>query len=277
MSGKSEIEAVQAPWENPVRATLRSGHAAFALGVATSDLRLVFQIANLGFDFLWLEMEHSALSLEGVANIVLTTRGCRSIPFARVPAPIDWVAKGVLDAGVLGVVFPHVNTSEQTRQVVAACKFAPEGSRSAAGSVAALRWQPPGDFYEFSNRNVMPVAIVEESAAVENVEAIAATPGLEMIFIGANDLQHSLGVDGVDHPRMRQAIARIVEAGRKHGIYVGISETDPARIERRLAEGFSWFYCGGPETLLADAASRFLNACGKKVNRVDWTNIPPTF
>ena len=268
-----------APWENPVRVALRKGEPVFALGVSTTDARTATTLANLGFDFLWIEQEHGPVSLESVSNLVLATRGSRTVPFVRVPAPVDWMAKPVLDSGALGVVFPHVNTAEDARRVVQACKFPPLGHRGVGTGVGGIRWASPEGYYEFANRNVMTIVIVEEGTAVENVEAIAATPGLEMVFIGTTDLSASLGVRGQpNHPKMQAAIERIIAACKKNKVWVGTNASPTVEgIKQQMAQGLQWFFAGYSDTLLNAGAQQYLGPWGKDKNRVDWTKVPLTY
>src|ERR1035437_6501658 len=103
------------PWVSPVKKKLREGLPVFGALIATNSVESAAQIANLGFDFLWIEMEHSPITLETLRTMVLATRGLPALPFARVPVNERWMAKRVLDAGVSGVVFPFTSTPELAR------------------------------------------------------------------------------------------------------------------------------------------------------------------
>ena len=97
-------------WENPVRAKLKNGQPVLGVTISVNNVEVAAQAASLGFDFIWLEMEHAPLSLETVRNIVLATRGLPAVPFARPPVNEVWTAKRLLDTGVLGVIFPFTST-----------------------------------------------------------------------------------------------------------------------------------------------------------------------
>src|SRR6476646_7056181 len=114
-----------AEWQHPVRAKLAAGDTVLAATLVTGNLESAALIATLGFDFLWVEMEHSPITLETLRHIVLATRGLPAVPFARVPVNELWTAKRVLDAGVHGVMFPFTSTPEAARQAVAACRYPP--------------------------------------------------------------------------------------------------------------------------------------------------------
>jgi len=108
------------PWENPVKAAWRQGRPVVAATVTSTSVDSAAHLANLGFDFLWIETEHSQVTLETLRNIVLATRGAKTVPFARVPVNELWTAKRVLDAGVHGVIFPFTSTVALARQAAAA-------------------------------------------------------------------------------------------------------------------------------------------------------------
>src|SRR5882672_384071 len=131
----------QSEWENPVKAKLRRGKPVIGIVISVNSVEVAAQAANLGFDFIWLEMEHSPISLETVRNVVLATRGLPAVPFARPPVNELWTAKRVLDAGVLGVIFPFTRTPELARQSVRACRYPPLGLRGFGPDLAAFRWQ----------------------------------------------------------------------------------------------------------------------------------------
>ena len=110
------------PWENPVKSVLKQGRPVVAATVTANSVDSAAQLAAMGFDFLWIEMEHSPVTLETLRHIVLATRGAKAVPFARVPVNEIWTAKRVLDAGVHGVIFPFTSTPELAAQAAAATK-----------------------------------------------------------------------------------------------------------------------------------------------------------
>src|SRR3954462_8452542 len=123
-------------WRNPVRARLEAGDPVLGLTVTTSNLEVAALAATLGFDFLWVEMEHSPITLESLRNIVLATRGMHTQTFARVPVNGLWSAKRVLDAGVSGVIFPFTTSPGRAAQAAAACHYPPVGRRGSGATLA---------------------------------------------------------------------------------------------------------------------------------------------
>src|SRR5271157_2441747 len=195
-------------WESPVKKKLREGGAVFAGTVTVANVDVAAHAAALGFDFLWVEMEHSPITLETLRNIVLATRGLPALTFARVPVNEIWTAKRVLDAGVSGVMFPFTSTPELAAQAAAACRYPPAGRRGSGSGLARLSWPDPARYPDSADENVTVIIIIEEARAVEQIEEIAATPGIDVMFIGTSDLSFSLGLRGDQkHPKLQEAIA----------------------------------------------------------------------
>ncbi|HEY5914154.1 MAG TPA: aldolase/citrate lyase family protein, partial [Verrucomicrobiae bacterium] len=130
----------RAAWKNPVKAKLKAGESVVGIVISVNNVEVAAQAAALGFDFLWIEMEHAPISLETLRNIVLGTRGLQAVPFARPPVNELWTAKRILDAGALGVIFPFTRTPDLARQTVAACRYPPAGLRGSGADLAAFRW-----------------------------------------------------------------------------------------------------------------------------------------
>jgi 2-keto-3-deoxy-L-rhamnonate aldolase RhmA len=194
-------------------------------------------------------MEHSPITLETARNMVLATRGLKAVPFIRVPVNELWTAKRALDSGALGVVFPFTSTPELARQAVAACKYPPVGRRGAGPGLATMRWPAPEGYTNFADRNVMVIIIIEEERAVDRIDEIASIPGIDVMFIGTNDLSFSLGERGNQTaPKVLAAIEKIVAAGKKHGVPLGRPAGTPELIKEYMKQGFTFFQ--GPSDLV---------------------------
>lgn len=250
--------------ENPLKKMLREGKPVIGTTITVASAETAAQAATLGFDFLWIEMEHSPITLETLRNIILATRGLKAVPIVRVPVNELWTAKRVLDAGALGVIFPFCSTPELARQAVAACKYPPHGRRGSGPGLAAFRWPAPEGYHTFADQNVMVVVIVEEERAVEQIDAIAATPGVDVIFVGTSDLSFSMGYRGQqDHPRVQNALKKVVAAGRANDKILGLPVKDSDQIKKYLDEGFLWFQTATELGLMARGAHQLLEPLGR--------------
>ena len=251
-------------WENPVRRLLKENKPVVGITITVPSPEIAAQAANLGFDFLWIEMEHSPITLETARNMILATRGLKAVPFIRVPVNEIWTAKRALDQGSLGVIFPFTSTPELARQAVAACRYPPEGVRGAGPGLASFRWPAPEGYTSFANRNVVVVAIIEQSQAVDRIDEIAAVPGIDVLFIGTNDLSFSYGLHGrQDDPRLKSAIEKVVAAGRRHNIALGRPATSPEQVQQFISEGFLFFQASSELGMMAAGAVPLLKSLGK--------------
>jgi 2-keto-3-deoxy-L-rhamnonate aldolase RhmA len=260
----SSVRAQEPKWENPVKRLLKEGKPVVGLTMTIPSPDVAHQAARLGFDFLWIETEHSPISLESLRSIVLATSGTACMPITRVPVNEIWTAKRALDAGSMGVIFPFTSTPELARQAVAACRYPPLGQRGFGPGLATLRWPAPGSYADFADENVLVVVIIEEAEAVDRIDEIAAVPGIDVLFIGPNDLSFSLGLRGrQNEAKLQEAIAKVLAAGKRHGIPVG-RPAGAEQIQGFIKEGFQFFQAASELGMMSAGARGLLEALGKR-------------
>ncbi len=211
---------------NNVRDKLARGEV-----VSSMTVRLVrsIEIARIaktaGFDSIYIDMEHNSFSIDACGQICMAAMAIGIAPFVRVPANTpDWISR-VLDGGALGVIAPHVGSTEEARAVVGAAKFPPFGERSAAGGLPHLEYRsfPAAAANAAMNQATMVIVQFENAAGVENAEEIMAVEGVDMVMIGSNDLLADMGLTGqYDHPKLKEAYARTIAVCRKLGKHVGV-------------------------------------------------------
>jgi 2-keto-3-deoxy-L-rhamnonate aldolase RhmA len=246
---------------NPVRTRLQAGLPVFGITITTPSVEASAHAATLGFHFLWVEMEHSPVTLESLRNMVLATRGLAAQTFARVPVNEIWTAKRVLDAGVSGVIFPFTSTPELAQQAACACKYPPVGRRGSGANLAKFAWPDADRYHDSADENVTVVIIIEEAQAVERIDQIAATPGVDVMFIGTSDLSFSLGLRGDQKdPRLQQAIAKVLDAGQKHGKFVGRPAASAEQVKDYVEQGFRLFQAPTDIGLMMAGAKAYLKA-----------------
>ncbi|MBK9167233.1 MAG: aldolase [Bryobacterales bacterium] len=257
--------AAQTAAENPVKRQLKAGQPVIGATINVNSVDIAAEAANMGFDFLWIEMEHSPISWETLRHMVLATRGLKGLPFVRVPVNEMWTAKRALDSGALGVIFPFTNSVELARRAVAACRYPPVGLRGSGPGLAAFRWPSPEGYYKFANENVFVVLIIEDQPGVDNVDEIVKVPGIDAIFIGPSDLSHQLGVPNQpNHPKFTAAIDKIVAAAKRQGLPVGRPAGSPQQVEEFKKQGFTFFQGPTALSLMSQSARRLLDPMGKK-------------
>jgi len=211
---------------NPLAARLQKGELGLALMIRHSRTVDIALAANAcGFDAIYFDMQHSPLPESDVAQVCVAALGSGVTPIVRIPERDYGLALRMLDAGALGIVVPDVATADDAREAVAACKYAPIGRRSGTSSWAHFGYQsvPMKEARQVLNDNTLLICMIESQAALDNVEEIAAVPGIDILHIGSNDLSSDLGVVGeLTHPLVKAAFERVVSACRKNGKIAGI-------------------------------------------------------
>ncbi len=199
--------------------------------VASMTVRLcrsieITQIAKTaGFDTLYVDMEHNTLSIDTVCQICISAQQIGITPLVRVPANTPEYICRVLDGGAMGVITPHIRSAAEAKAMVDLVKFPPIGHRSAGGALSQYHYRsfPINETNAAMNDATSLVVMMETVAALENVEEIAATDGVDMLLVGSNDLCGEMGITGqYDHPKLKDAFQRTIDAARKHGKHVGI-------------------------------------------------------
>ena len=256
--------AAQELWENPVKKLIREGKPVIGATVTVASADVAASLANMGFDFLWIEMEHSPITLETARNMVLATRGLKAVPFIRVPVNELWTAKRALDAGALGVVFPFTSTPELAKQAADSTKYPPLGRRGSGPGLPSLRWPAPEGYADFADRNAVTIIIIEEVRALDRIDEITATKGVDVIFIGTNDLSYSMGLRGkTDNPAYQAALKKIVASAKKNGKPVGRPAGTPEQIKQYMDEGYTFFQGPSELVLMRTGAEALLKSLGK--------------
>ena len=225
---------------NTVKAKLAAGERVVGGTVTSADPAIYCAMANAGYDFLWIEMQHSPLTYQEVAQMIWACRGAPAIPFIRVPDATAGDIQKATDIGALGIIVPLVDTTQEIRDAVKYAMYPPAGVRSLGGGQYRALW---GDDYRATaNGNIMVVAMIESPGGVGIAEEIAAVPGVDVVFAASTDLGSFSGLAQGD-PLYEQMIADIVDATRSAGRYLGGPQ---AWMDRA---GFVFFQ-GPPETAL---------------------------
>jgi 2-keto-3-deoxy-L-rhamnonate aldolase RhmA len=249
---------------NAVKEKLRRGEAVVGMMVWSNNVETAVLGAQLGFDFLWVEMEHSPVALDTLRQIVLATRGLPAVPFARPPVIELWTAKRFLDMGVLGVIFPFTRTAADAQLAASACRYPPLGLRGCGSDLAASRWPSENGYHDFADENVLVVAVIECVNGVKNIEEIAATPGIDVLFVGTSDLSFSMGFRGRQgEPELEAAVARVADAARRNGKWSGRPAITPSDVERFKAQGHQFLMGPSELGLLTAGAAKYLEPIGK--------------
>jgi len=255
---------------NPARERLVNNELAIGIGVRHVRGPEVAPIMkSAGFDWLFIDLEHGATSVETAASICVSALATGIAPIVRVPQGDLNLGTRCLDAGALGIVMPHVDTVEQAKQLVAAFKFSPMGKRSIAGNYAQFGFTSinAADTTRLFNESVLVIPMIETPLAVENAAAIAAVPGIDALLIGTNDLSLEMGIPGgISDARVAAAIEKVVKACNENGKWPGLGGVyDQPLLEKYIAKGVRLILAGNDVSLLLSAATNqasFVRKCG---------------
>ena len=232
---------------NEVKRSLQAGEVVigtFIQEVRTPAIAQIF--ADIGFDFFFIDMEHGAHDLIVAADIAKIARLEGICPLVRVP-DVRYAPLGrIFDIGALGLMVPRVETREQVEEIVAELKYPPLGRRgcSISGGTNEYRSQPMDTFIEQSNQETIVIVQIERAKAVEDIDALLSVEGIDVAFLGPGDLSIDLGVPGqTGHPRVVEAIDRVLEACDRYNVVPGIHLNDASMLEgwiRRGARMVTW-------------------------------------
>ena len=236
---------------NPAREKLEHGQLSLGVGIRmTRSVEIAKAMAVAGFDWLFLDMEHGVMSLEACAQIATAALDAGIAPIARVPNGEYSIATRALDNGALGIVVPHVDTANEAREVVDRLKYPPVGHRSMGGTGPhyGLRAASIGEAAQVLNGANLTVVMLETPTAIENAEAIAAVPGIDVLLIGTNDLCAELGIPGeFGSEPVVGAYRRVIAACTKHGKYPGMGGAYTEPLLSRYIEMGMRFILGGQD------------------------------
>lgn len=241
---------------NRVKALLEQGRPAVGHWLSFPSPDVAELLAGFGMDWMLIDTEHGPASYRDVEDVIRAIAPHGVAPFVRVGALDPALIKRALDRGAAGVLVPMVSTAEEAARVVAACRFPPEGTRGVAGTRASRYGLDLKAYVQGWNREALVVVQIETREGVANVEAIAAVPGVDVLFIGPSDLSASLGCFlDFDRPEYRDAVTRIMGAARRHGIHVGTLTAGADAALARIREGVLFTAVVTDAKLLADAAA----------------------
>jgi len=236
------------------RQRLSAGEKLVGTIITLSDPAAAQIFSEAGFDWLWLDGEHSAMDFGTIESILRSVGDCHAM--VRLPAVDGIWAKKVLDSGAEGIIFPLVNTRALAEKAVALTKYPPLGERN-VGIARAQGYGVDFDAYvQYANDWISTIVQIEHIQAVENIDAILSVPGLDALVIGPYDLSASLGIPGkVDAPEVRRAIDHVLQTCHLAGKPIGIFAANGDRAQQALEQGFDFIAVGTDVMFLGSAAS----------------------
>jgi 2-keto-3-deoxy-L-rhamnonate aldolase RhmA len=240
---------------NTAKQKLAAGKQIVGITVFSPDPNIYCAAANAGYDFTWIEMQHSPLTFGDVAKMIWSCRGSSAMPFVRVPDATESDIQKATDIGALGIIVPTVDTVEKAEAAVTWAKYPPQGRRSqGAGQYRDLYGN---DYHQTINDNMMVIVMIETPIGVDNAEKIASVPGIDVIFAASTDLGNFSGLKQGE-PGYEQMVKRIHDITLAHNIKLG----GPQAWKNR--PGFTFFQAPGETQILRMGAQVNLGATPAK-------------
>lgn len=259
MALKSE-EVSQLHVVNPATTKLSAGDLSLGVAIRTSrNIEIGKAMKTAGYDWLFLDLEHSALTLDMASQISIAALDVGIAPLVRVPKGSYSMATRALDNGALGIIIPHVDTADEARHIVKELRLPPLGTRSYSGQ------NPQCEFIVGGRRKAMEaveaatliILMLESPEAIEAADEIAAVDGIDILMIGTNDLCTSMGIIAqYDHPKIQDAYNKVVVACRRHNKWAGLGGIDDDRAQPYIDMGVRFVLAGTDLLFLMDGAAR---------------------
>jgi 2-keto-3-deoxy-L-rhamnonate aldolase RhmA len=234
---------------NHTKRQLASGGLALGMGVRNSRTVDIATVARTcDFDWLFIDMEHSSLDVDLASQLAMASLGAGISPIVRIPGHEHYHASRLLDNGAQGIVAPHVDTVEEAKRIVRACRYPPQGKRSVAGAAPQFSFKnvPLGDATRMMNEETLVIVMLETPKAIADADAIAQVEGVDVLLVGTNDLCAEMGIPGqFADAKVESAYKTVIEACRKHRKFPGMGGVyDPKLMEKYIGIGMRFILSG---------------------------------
>lgn len=246
---------------NPVKAKLLAGKPSFGFYTSFPSPDLLEFMGHLGFEFVWLDNEHSPMDVDATTHLVRACETAGVVPVMRVSANDPAQILSYMEIGVMGVMVPHVNTADDARRIVDAVRYRPQGRRGAGSQTRAANFgltQTAVQYFEQANRETLVIPLIEEPEGFRNLPEICRVDGVDIVAFGPGDLAMAMGFPGnAAHPEVQKVVRRaeqqVVESGKALDAIVAT----PDEAKDALARG-ARFISIGVHTMLRQAGRAFL-------------------
>jgi len=226
---------------NTAKKKLMDGKSIVGITVSSPDPNIYCAAANSGFDYTWIEMQHSPLTYSDVAKMIWACRGASAVPFIRVPDATESEIQKATDIGAVGIIVPTVDTVEKAQNAVKWSRYPPDGRRSMGAGQYGAMWGD--DYRQTINQNMLVMVMIETPLGVANAKEIAAVPGIDVIFAASTDLGNFSGTKQGE-PKYEAMVTTIHDTVLKAGVKLG----GPLAWKGR--PGFTFFQGPGEAALI---------------------------
>ncbi len=245
--------------KNKTKQKLQAGEATLGAFIGMGCPEIAEIMAYVGFDWLVIDAEHGPLDLRTCLHHLQAMNGSDATPIVRVAWNDPVLIKRVLDMGAQGVLIPMVNDRQSAELAVKACKYPPQGVRGIGPMRPSHYYLEMNDYLKTANDEIMVIIQIEHIEAVNDIDEIFKVEGIDCYFIGPQDLAASMGlITQVTHPKVLQAIDRVLEASKKAGIAAGLYAISLDEVESYIQQGYQMIAIGNDAGILATGARDLL-------------------
>jgi 4-hydroxy-2-oxoheptanedioate aldolase len=243
--------------ENPFRRLVEAGGPILGIWQQLSHPAVAELMAFAGYDVVLIDMEHGPGSLTQTADMLRGVAGTGAASMVRIPANDPVMLKALLDQGPDGVMIPMVQNAQEAKAAVAACRYPTEGRRGwAAGVARAARYGFDPDYTLSTSRQLVIACQIESVVAAEQADEIAATEGVDIIFVGRNDLAADAGhLLDLDHPEVDKLVGLALAAAKRRGKLAGTVPSSGRSWRTLFDDGFDFVLPSGDISMLRDSAA----------------------
>ncbi len=227
--------------ENKAKRKLKAGQPAYGV-ISTSDDPQMAELFGLaGFDYYMLDAEHGLMDAAQVANVIRACERVNITPMVRIGPKDPKLVLQYMDAGMMGVMMPGLETCEEIRMLVDAIKYPPVGKRG-LGTTRAAGYISAGkegvEYINFANEQTMVIPQFEDAALIDRFKEMISQPGVDAVVIGPRDLSLNMGFpDGPNHAEVQEMIDRVIAICKRVGVAAGITAGSRADAEKQVARG----------------------------------------
>jgi 2-keto-3-deoxy-L-rhamnonate aldolase RhmA len=239
---------------------LRSGEVVYGLTLTIGSPQIAELVGYLGFDWVWIEAEHTTMGLDTLLSQVQALAGSGTKAIIRVDNNDQTVIKRVLDTGCDGIIIPSVNTRADAEKAIRSIKYPPLGERGIGLARAQGYGTSLGEYIKTANDKVLTFFMIEHIIAVQNIGEILQTEGLDGVIVGSLDLAGSMNLQNdLANPLIEAEVQKVLAACKAAGIACGAFVGDPNQAKARIQEGFQLVTLGADVIMLASSATNVLN------------------
>jgi len=241
--------------KNKTKQKIQAGQATLGAFVGMGCPEAAEVMAYVGFDWLVIDAEHGPLDWRTCLSLLQAMNGSEATPIVRVAWNDPVLIKRVLDMGTQGVLIPMVNDRQSAELAVKACKYPPQGIRGIGPMRPSHGYLEMDEYLRTANDDILVIVQIEHIDAVNNIEEIFKVEGIDCYFIGPQDLAASMGlITQIHHPKVRQAIDKVLEVGKKAGIAAGLYAMSLDEVASYVEQGYKMISIGNDAGILATGA-----------------------